>query len=172
MRAGNPLVRQNAREVSARELDGGMISSLIEDMLDTMRDENGVGLAAPQVQTGLQVLVYHIEPNERYPDIEESIGPQAMINPHITGRSSQLKVDWEGCLSLPDLRGKVPRHRWIDVEWIDLEGNTRTRRVEEFEARVIQHETDHLHGALFVDQMRSMKSLSFSREYRRYHNEQ
>lgn len=169
LRAGHPLVRQSAREVSDEELSSSDISDLLEDMLETMRDHHGVGLAAPQVQAGLRLLVYEIDANERYPQVEESIGPKTLINPTIVARSAEMVTDWEGCLSLPDLRARVPRHQWVRVEALDAEGDKRTFRAEGFEARVIQHEMDHLDGRLLIDRVEDTQSFSFVEEYQRYH---
>ncbi len=138
-------------------------------MLVTMRDENGVGLAAPQVQEGLRILVYEIHPNSRYEDVEEDVPPTVLVNPEVTDHSEGTTMDWEGCLSLPKLRGRVPRSEWIELQALDPAGEPVERRVEGFEARVIQHELDHLNGTLFPDRMESMESLCFLEEYRRYH---
>lgn len=165
------MVRQESRPLSEDEIDGARLDSLIDDMLETMRDENGVGLAAPQVQAGLRVIVYEIEPNERYPELEDAVGPRVMINPEIESRSREQTTNWEGCLSLPDLRAPVPRHESIVVEYTDPDGDQRRIEADGFEARVIQHELDHLDGTLFIDRVRDTESISFLREYRRYHAE-
>ncbi len=140
-------------------------------MFDTMHDEDGVGLAAPQVQENLRLIIYEIGSNSRYEDLDEESGPSVLVNPVIVERSEQLDVDWEGCLSLPKLRGRVPRHHWVTIRAHDREGEPFERRVEGFEARVVQHEMDHLDGRLFVDRMDAMDSLCYLREFRRYHAE-
>jgi peptide deformylase len=169
LRAGHPMVRQRSRQLDSDVAGNESVQQLIDDMLETMRDRDGVGLAAPQVQSGVRVLVYEITPNERYPDLEESVPATVMVNPELTARSSGLNMDWEGCLSLPDLRGPVPRHDWVEVSYLDREGEKQQRRLEGFEARVVQHEIDHLDGTLFIDRMRRSEDLAFRREYQRYH---
>lgn len=169
LRSGHPLLRRSARPVPESLLGTEALDRLLEDMLETMRDANGVGLAAPQVQEGLRIIVYEIHPNPRYDDVEEDVPPTVLVNPEVPDRSGETSMDWEGCLSLPELRGRVPRSDWIDVRALDRRGETVERRVEGFEARVIQHEMDHLDGTLFPDRMDSMESLSFLEEYRRYH---
>jgi len=169
LRSGHPRLRSAAEPVPESVLDGEALEVLLADMLETMRDENGVGLAAPQVQESLRVLLYEIHPNPRYEDVEEEVPPTVLINPEVIDRSETVEEDWEGCLSLPDLRGRVPRHTSLRIRALDRRGEVIERRVEGFEARVIQHEMDHLDGVLFPDRMESMESLCFLEEYRRYH---
>lgn len=169
LRSGHPLLRRSARPVPESFPGTDALDRLLTDMLETMRDANGVGLAAPQVQESLRIVVYEIHPNPRYEDVEEDVPPTILLNPEVTDRSGETATDWEGCLSLPKLRGRVPRHEWIEIRALDRRGEPIERRVEGFEARVIQHEMDHLDGTLFPDRMDSMESLSFLEEYRRYH---
>lgn len=171
LRAGHPELRRRSRDLDEDRIGSDPFEALLDDMFDTMYEEDGVGLAAPQVQENLRLVIYEIGENPRYEELEADSGPTVLVNPRIVERSEQREEDWEGCLSLPRLRGRVPRHRWVKVRAHDRGGENIERRVEGFEARVIQHEIDHLDGRLFVDRMDSMASLCFLREYRRYHAE-
>lgn len=171
LRAGHPGLRGRSRDLDEDRIGSNPFEALLDDMFDTMYDEDGVGLAAPQVQENLRLVIYEIGDNPRYENLEVDSGPTVLVNPRIVERSERREEDWEGCLSLPRLRGRVPRHRWVKVRAHGREGEKIERRVEGFEARVIQHEIDHLDGRLFVDRMDSMASLCFLREYRRYHAE-
>lgn len=133
-----------------------------------MRDYEGIGLAAPQVQKDVQLIVFEVSDSDRY-EVDETTPPTVLVNPEITDTSETTELDWEGCLSLPELRGEVPRYEWIQVEAMDESGSKIEERFEGFTARVVQHEIDHLNGKLFPDRMNSMESLSFFEEYRRYH---
>lgn len=169
LRSGHPLLRRTARPVPDELLGTDRLEGLIADMFETMHDENGVGLAAPQVQESLRILIYEIQPNPRYEEVEDEVPPTVLVNPEVLDRSEETREDWEGCLSLPELRGRVPRHTRLDIQAVDHRGQSVEKRVEGFEARVIQHELDHLDGHLFTDRMESMESLCFLEEYRRYH---
>jgi peptide deformylase len=131
-------------------------------MIETMHEYNGVGLAAPQVHEGLRVFVAMLDGGD---DAEASV----VINPVITPADDRLIEGWEGCLSIPDVRGRVPRSAKILVKALDRQGRTLEIEAEDFPARVIQHETDHLDGILFVDRMKSLASLTYLDEYARYH---
>lgn len=146
LKMGDPALLETAAPVTAfrtAELD-----SLIEDMFDTMRACGGVGLAAPQIGVGLQVVIFGFDASERYPDappVPETI----LINPAITPLSGTMELGWEGCLSVPGLRGEVPRHRDIRYRGFDRDGREIDRTVSGFHARVVQHECDHLVGRLY-----------------------
>ncbi|MFB6347468.1 MAG: peptide deformylase [bacterium] len=168
LKAGHPRVRATTPAVSEELFDSEQLYRLIDDMIDTMRDHDGVGLAAPQAQESLQLFVYELRPNPRYPDIEEHVGPEVLVNPTITDRSTETEMDWEGCLTLPDLRGKVPRSVEVDVEFRTPDGEQRTQSYDGFEARVIQHEVDHLNGNLYIDRMHNMESLCYDEQYWKY----
>ena len=149
------------------------IQRLIDDMAQTMLEYHGVGLAAPQVHEELRVFVAQVM-RDREDDHEEE-GDEAgrpeilaLINPEIPPASRHVEEDWEGCLSIPDLRGLVPRYRDIAVKGFDREGKPIELQASGFMARVIQHETDHLDGVLFLDRMKSLESLSFIEEYVKY----
>jgi peptide deformylase len=164
-RMGHPVLRAKARPLEKSELKSAVVQKLIDDMLDTMAEYHGVGLAAPQVHEALRIFVAAIDDG----DGEESdVEPLAIINPEITVVGADVIEDWEGCLSIPDVRGRVPRAREIKVRALDRKGERIELRAHDFPARVIQHETDHLDGVLFFDRMQSFQSLTFLDEYSRY----
>ena len=166
-RMGHPVLRAKARPLEKSELKSAAVQKLIDDMIDTMVEYHGVGLAAPQVHEGLRIFVatLDVEDDEkRDPEPE----PIALINPEITVVGSDVVEDWEGCLSIPDVRGRVPRAREIRLRALDRNGGRLELRAHDFPARVMQHETDHLDGVLFFDRMRSFESLTFLDEYARY----
>jgi peptide deformylase len=166
-RLGHPVLRQRAREVERAELKQPSIQKFIDDMIDTMHEYHGVGLAAPQVHEGLRIFVAAIDPSDEEPLPPES-DPMVFVNPIIEPVGQDLFEDWEGCLSIPDLRGRVPRVREIKVSALDRHGGPIAFESRDFSARVIQHETDHLDGVLFLDRMRHFRTLSFLDEYQRY----
>jgi peptide deformylase len=166
-RLGHPILRQVAAPVPPEGIGAPEIQRLIDDLIETMREYDGAGLAAPQVHVSQQIVVFEVESNPRYPDAE-SIPLTVLINPKITPATSQMEEDWEGCLSLPDLRGKVPRYTQVRVEAYDRHGKKLNYVARDFHARVAQHECDHLLGKVFLDRMRSMESLAFVREFVRY----
>mgnify|MGYP003581499243 CR=1 FL=1 len=164
-RMGHPVLRAKARAVDRSEIKGAAIQKLIDDMIDTMVEYHGVGLAAPQVHEGVRLFVASLDADT---DEGERREPVAIINPEITPVGSEIVEDWEGCLSIPDIRGRVPRAREITVRAFDRKGDRIEITAHNFAARVIQHETDHLNGVLFFDRMRSFDSLTFLEEYSRY----
>ena len=166
-RMGHPVLRRRARELEKTELLQPSIQKFIDDMIDTMHEYHGVGLAAPQVHEGLRIFVAAINPGDEEPLPPDS-DPMVLVNPVITPAGPDLCEDWEGCLSIPDLRGRVPRARAITVAALDRGGNRLDFSSADFPARVIQHETDHLDGVLFLDRMRNFGTLSFLDEYQRY----
>lgn len=166
-RLGNPILRRVAEPVPVERVRDGAVQSLIDDLIATMREYDGAGLAAPQVHTSLQIVVFEVADNPRYPEAP-SIPLTVLINPRIEPVGTEMEEGWEGCLSLPDLRGKVPRHTRIRVRAFDREARPLRFDAAGFHARVVQHECDHLWGKLFVDRMTSMESLTFVREFLRY----
>jgi peptide deformylase len=166
-RLGHPVLRKLAEPVPPEGIGAPAIQQLIDDMIETMIEYDGAGLAAPQVHVSQQIVVFEVEGNPRYPDAE-SIPLTVLINPKITPTTQHMDEDWEGCLSLPDLRGQVPRYTQVRVEAYDRKGKKLNYVAKEFHARVAQHECDHLIGTVFVDRMKSMASLSFVREFMRY----
>ena len=163
-RMGHPVLRAKARPLEKAEIRGAVIQKLIDDMIDTMAEYHGVGLAAPQVHEGVRLFVAALDEG----DEEEDPGPIVVINPEISIVGSDVVEDWEGCLSIPDVRGRVPRARSIKVRAFDRTGARIELSAQDFPARVIQHETDHLDGVLFFDRMRSFETLTFLDEYSRY----
>ena len=161
---GQPVLREAAGNIT--NPTDPAVQALIDDMLVTVADANGVGIAAPQVFESLSLFIVASSPNPRYPNAPQ-MEPTAMINPEILWRSEDKEKGWEGCLSIPGLRGLVPRHRWIGVRYLTREGEMREVEFEDFLARVFQHEFDHLHGIVFIDRLESTKDLVTEKEYLR-----
>ncbi|MCM3879742.1 MAG: peptide deformylase [Vicinamibacterales bacterium] len=166
-RLGHPVLRTRAREIERAELKQPSMQKLIDDMIDTMHEYHGVGLAAPQIHEGLRIFVAAINPAEEDP-LSSDREPMVFINPIVTPIGPHMREDWEGCLSIPDIRGRVPRAITIKVSAMDRFGATIDFTSQDFPARVIQHEADHLDGVLFLDRMRSFETLAFLDEYSRY----
>ena len=164
-RMGHPVLRAKARPLEKSEIRSAVIQKLIDDMLDTMAEYHGVGLAAPQVHEGVRIFVAALDNGD---EGDADAEPLAIINPEITVVGSDVTEDWEGCLSIPDVRGRVPRAREITVRALDRKGGRIELSAHDFPARVIQHETDHLDGVLFFDRMRTFETLTFLDEYARY----
>ncbi len=167
VRLGHPSLRTPAKPVPLARIGRPEIQQLIDEMVETMRAAPGVGLAAPQLGVELQVFVYEAAGN---PDRGPEIPLRVVINPMITTQSGELVYDWEGCLSIPDLRGLVPRHPAVRVRGIDREGQPLDYVAQGFEARIVQHEFDHLNGVVFLDRMRDLHSLSYLEEWEQYVN--
>lgn len=159
---GHPVLREAARPVERAEIRDPRFQKFVDDMIETMHEYNGVGLAAPQVHEGLRVFVAMLDTGE---DAEASV----VINPVITVVDDRVVEGWEGCLSIPDVRGRVGRAQKIVVKALDRQGRVVEIEAEDFPARVIQHETDHLDGILFIDRMTSLVSLTYLDEHSRYH---
>jgi peptide deformylase len=164
-RMGHPVLRAKARPVEKADIKGTAIQKLIDDMMETMAEYHGVGLAAPQVHEHVRMFVAALDGGDGAGQVPE---PIAIINPEISIVGNATVEDWEGCLSIPDIRGRVPRAREIRVRAFDRRGDRIELRAENFAARVIQHETDHLDGVLFLDRMRTFESLTYLEEYSRY----
>lgn len=160
---GHPVLRDRARALDKSDIRSPLVQKLIDDMIDTMHEYNGVGLAAPQVHEGLRLFVGLLD-DEPGPDSDVTV----VLNPEIVPASTTIEEGWEGCLSIPDIRGMVPRHVEITLKCLDRHGKAREHRLTNFAARVAQHETDHLDGVLFFDRMRSMATLTYLDEYTRY----
>jgi peptide deformylase len=163
-RMGHPVLRQRGRPLESSDLKSPRVQKLIDDMIDTMREYNGVGLAAPQVHESLRLFVALLSD-----DPDEKTAAVVIVNPEILGNGNARQEGWEGCLSIPDIRGLVPRLTDITVRALDRDGRPIELRLKDFPARVVQHETDHLDGVLFFDRMTSMQSLTYLDEYSRYH---
>jgi peptide deformylase len=162
-RMGHPVLRAKARPLQAAEIRSPEVQAFIDDMFATMREYEGVGLAAPQVHESVRVFVALIGD-----DTTEKAAPVALINPEISVVGRDVVEDWEGCLSIPEIRGRVPRARQIVVRAYDRTGKRVELKLSGFNARVVQHETDHLDGVLFFDRMKSFESLTFLDEFRKY----
>jgi peptide deformylase len=163
-RMGHPALRERARPLDASRLRDPLLQKVIVDMIDTMHEYHGVGLAAPQVHEGVRLFVALLEE-----DPEPKSEALVLVNPEITPVGQDREEGWEGCLSIPDIRGMVPRFTEIAVTALDRQGRPIEHRLRGFAARVAQHETDHLDGVLFFDRMTSMQSLTYLDEYSRYH---
>lgn len=163
-RMGHPVLRARARTLDRRDIKTAAVQGLIDDMIDTMVEYHGVGLAAPQVHEGVRIFVATLDPDDpdRHPE------PTVLINPEVQAIGSDVVDGWEGCLSIPDIRGRVPRARVVSVRALDRNGDRVELTAQDYSARIIQHETDHLDGVLFFDRMRSFETLTFLDEYSRY----
>jgi peptide deformylase len=163
-RMGHPVLRAKARPLTPADVKTNELQRLIDDMIETMAEYHGVGLAAPQIHEDLRLFVADLSARDEDRDEE----PLAIINPEIIPVGDEIVEDWEGCLSIPDIRGRVPRAKTIKVRALDRWGKRFELNVQDFSARVVQHETDHLDGILFFDRMRAFDSLTFLDEYARY----
>ncbi len=166
-RLGHPVIRTPAEAVPKETIASSAFQRFIDDMIDTMREYEGVGLAAPQVHVSRQVAVIEVADNRRYPH-EGNIPLTVLINPKILQMSKKQIQDWEGCLSIHELRGKAPRAESLEVEAYDRHGKKVHFHAHGFFARVIQHECDHLAGRVFLDRMADLFSLTHLQEYIRY----
>jgi peptide deformylase len=159
LKMGDPRLLAPARQVE--EFDSPELTQLIVDMHDTMRALNGAGLAAPQIGVGLQVVIFEVAANPRYPDAEY-VPFTVLINPVLTALSDDMEEGWEGCLSVPGMRGLVPRHAALRYQGFDAAGKPVDRSVSGFHARVVQHEVDHLHGILYPMRIRDLRYFGFT----------
>ncbi len=162
-RMGHPVLRRRGRALDRSDLKNPLLQKFFDDMIETMYQYNGVGLAAPQVHESLRVFVAMLDEE---PD--EKSEATVVINPEIIPSGTTVAEGWEGCLSIPDIRGRVPRHTEITLKALDRSGKSVELQLKGFSARVAQHETDHLDGVLFFDRMQSMQSLTFLEEFSRY----
>jgi peptide deformylase len=166
-RLGHPVLRQQARPLAPDEIRRPETQRLIDDMIETMREYDGAGLAANQVHTLLQIAVIEVQANPRYPEAPR-IPLTVIINPEITPLTEEMEEGWEGCLSVPDMRGRVPRYTAVRLTSYDREAQRVDLVAKDFFARVIQHETDHLFGTVYLDRMRDLSTLSHIAEWNRY----
>jgi peptide deformylase len=164
VRLGHPALRTPARPIAPELIRGAEIQQLIDDLVETMQAASGVGLAAPQLGLELQLFVYASEGHPERPDIPLRV----IINPMVTPHVRELVYDWEGCLSIPDLRGMVPRHPGVRVQGLDRDGQPQGYVASDFEARIVQHEYDHLNGIVFLDRMRDLRTLGYVDEWNEY----
>ena len=161
-RLGHPVLRMEARRVSKEALNSPVIQTLIDNMMQTMVEYTGVGLAAPQVHESLSIAV--MESRGARGEIPMTV----LVNPDVTVLDEEVVEDWEGCLSIPEMRGRVPRWTKLRVDALDRHGNPIQLIAEGFAARVVQHEFDHLMGKVYLDRMRDFKTLTHLSEFQRY----
>ncbi len=166
-RLGHPVLRRPARAVPTGILGQADFQRFIDDMVVTMREYQGVGLAAVQVHEPIQVAVLEVADNPRYPG-KEAVPLSVLVNPEIVPLDDETEDDWEGCLSIPEIRGRVPRYKRLRVTALDRDGNALDFVAEGFHARVIQHEVDHLRGHVYVDRMPDLTTLTYLTELARY----
>jgi len=161
LRMGDARLWQRAEPVG--RFDTPELQQLLVDMRDTMHHMNGAGLAAPQIGVGLRVVIFGVQRNARYPDAE-TVPETVLINPLITPLGDEIEEDWEGCLSVPGLRGMVPRHARIRYQGRDEYGALIDRTVSGFHARVVQHECDHLDGILYPMRIKDLTKFGYNQE--------
>jgi peptide deformylase len=161
LRMGHPVLREKAKPVEA--FGTPELRALLEDMKETMAAKNGAGLAAPQIGVSQRVVIFGVDHNPRYPDAE-SVPFTVLVNPKLVMLTRDVEEDWEGCLSVPGMRGVVPRYTKLRYSGFDIDGNPIERVAEGFHARVVQHECDHLDGILYPQRMSDMSKFGFNEE--------
>ncbi len=159
---GNPILRQQAQLID--NLQDERIQQLIDALTATAAASNGVGIAAPQVSESYRLFIVASRPNARYPNAP-LMEPTAMLNPRIIGHSTDIVKGWEGCLSIPGIRGLVPRYQTIEVEYTTRDGQLHRQELTDFVARIFQHEYDHLDGIVFLDRVESTQDMMTEQEY-------
>lgn len=159
LKMGDPCLLQLAQRVE--QLDTPALKELLQDMQDTMAALNGAGLAAPQIGVSLQVVIFGVEHSQRYPDAE-SVPFTVLLNPVLTPLTEQMEEDWEGCLSIPGMRGLVPRYTRLRYQGVDAYGAPVDRTVTGFHARVVQHECDHLNGILYPMRINDLRKFGYT----------
>ncbi|HPW56567.1 MAG: peptide deformylase [Thermoanaerobaculaceae bacterium] len=164
VRLGHPVLRQKALEVPEERFGTRFLRDLGRDLTRTMYEDNGMGLAAPQIAVALRAFVYFVPGDGD----EDEVPPQVVVNPRLTLEGEADALGWEGCLSLPGLRGIVPRHPRLVCEGLDVDGAPLRIEAEGLHARVIQHEVDHLDGIVFVDRMQDLSTLMYEEEWDRF----
>ena len=167
LKMGDERLLRVAPPVPAQMIGSAELQRLIDDMFDTMHHAGGVGLAAPQIGVDLQLVIFGFERSERYPDAP-AVPPTILLNPMITPLGEEMEEGWEGCLSVPGLRGAVNRYKRIRYQGVDPQGQPIDRTVEGFHARVVQHECDHLDGRLYPSRMGDLNRLIFESEIRHF----
>ncbi|MFO1154302.1 MAG: peptide deformylase [Rhodospirillales bacterium] len=161
---GHPVLRDRAKEVE--DVADPAMQALIDDMIETCRDVDGVGIAAPQVYRSLRLFIVASRPNPRYPQAPQ-MKPLAMINPVLLSVGEEAVKDWEGCLSIPGIRGHVPRHRTVTVSFTHRDGRREERTFDGFLARIVEHEFDHIEGRVFLDRTAST-DLATEKEFQKW----
>ena len=166
-RLGHPVLRKIAEPVPLEQITTPAVQQFIDDLIETMYEYDGAGLAAPQVHVSQQIVVMEVSQNPRYPQAP-AIPLTVYVNPEITPLTESMDEDWEGCLSVPGMRGRVPRYTKIRLRAYNRQGKRVDFVAEGFHARVIQHECDHLQGKVYIDRMRDTSSLMFIEEFMKY----
>lgn len=167
VKLGNPILRKMAEPVTKSECLTAEFQQLIDDLVETMKKEEGVGLSAPQVSCSKQLIVLHAQDNPRYPD-EPDLPLLILINPKLTPQSEDMIEGWESCLSVDNLRGKVKRHARLQVSGFDRKMEALSFDANGFLSVVLQHETDHLMGKVFLDRMEDFSTLTQFEEFKRH----
>jgi peptide deformylase len=165
-RIGHPVVRHAARALTPAEIASSAFQQLVDDMVETMHEYEGVGLAGPQVHVALRVAVLEVPASDER--AREAVPLTVLVNPVVTPLGDDREQAWEGCLSIPDLRGVVPRWSRLRLDALDRRGQPFRLEAAGFHARVVQHECDHLDGAVYLDRMEGLRTLSFLREFERF----
>ena len=161
---GNPILRNKAQEIE--DVRDPQIIGLADSLISTAKEANGVGIAAPQVARSYRLFIMASRPSLRYPHAPQ-MQPKAIINPRILSHSDRVVKDWEGCLSVPNIRGLVPRYREIEVEYTEINGEKKQEVLTDFIARIFQHELDHLDGILFIDRIERKEDFYTEEEYQK-----
>lgn len=164
LRVGHPLLRKKSEPVPVSEIRSAEIKKLLKDMFETMEAAEGLGLAAPQIGVLKRVVVVGFQRSSRYPDVKDTIERRILINPEIEVMKAPMEGFWEGCLSVPDMRGFVERSRKIRLKWYDEKEEYHDEIIEGFDAVVYQHECDHLDGVLYVDRLKDPKLFGYNDE--------
>lgn len=180
-RMGHPILREKAKKIDPKDIASPEIQNLIQDMIDTMEEYGGIGIAGPQVHEGKSIAIIRMETDSEKYDASVNINANSrfkdsngepiavFINPTIKVIDDKRQNFWEGCLSVPGLRGLVGRPRKVSVDYLDENGKSQKITVEDFAATVVQHELDHLQGKLYVDRVEDKTKLVFEEEYAKYH---
>lgn len=165
-RLGDPVLRHRAQPVTV-EQEPAVVGQVVEDMVETMREANGVGISAPQIHETKRIIAVEVRPDNRY-GVTDLVDLHVIINPEVEATSARKAISWEGCLSLPGLRGPVSRDQDVVVRGFDVNGIPFEQEFQNFAAVVVQHEIDHIDGVLFIDRMEDLALLSFEDEYHRH----
>ncbi|MCB0272416.1 MAG: peptide deformylase [Bdellovibrionales bacterium] len=172
IRMGHPTLRKVAGKLTKQEIQSEETKALLQDMFDTMLEQGGIGIAAPQINVSKSVAIIQINPdNDRY-DVEEEVPMLVFFNPEIEILDKTKQGFWEGCLSVPGLRGYVERPQKVKVTYLDIEGQKQELIAEDFLATVVQHELDHLFGKLYIDRVTDREKLMFEDEYLTFHQDE
>ena len=163
-RLGHPVLRTCAHPLEENQIKSQVIQKLVDDMIETMHEYQGIGLAAPQIYEGFRIFVASIESESEDGELSTTV----FINPEVVSLDSSKNEDWEGYLSIPEMRGRVLRPTNVGIRSLDRQGESFEKELRGYSARVVQHELDHLDGILFLDRMTSFESLSFLEEFERF----